>query len=118
MRMFGIAVCLITLTFGSANTLFGDDKEREACTSVVRYMADFYSLYEKSGNKTDPQQAANLKARVDHKLMDDRTQIEVFVALARYEFACRACFYLGWDSECAQIPHYSKTVTELMGCLE
>src|SRR5271157_4874487 len=102
MRLFGIGVCIIILLICAGKTSFGDNQRVEACTVLTQYMAEYYKLYQASGHKTNPQEVATLRAGVEHKLMDLGTQVEVFVALARYEFACRACFYLGWDSECGQ----------------
>lgn len=118
MRVFGIGACIIVLLIGAGNTSFGDNKRVEACALLVQYMAEYHRLYQASGPKTDPKEVAALRAGLEHKLMDYGIQAEIFVALARYEFACRACFYLGWDSECAQMPHYSEAVVDLAGCIE
>jgi hypothetical protein len=118
MRLFRIAVCIIIALICAGKPSFGADQRAEACTILTQYMTEYYKLYQASGHKTNPQAAAPLRAAVEHKLMDFGLQAEVFVALARYEFACRACFYLGWDSECGQIPHYTKTVVDLAGCVE
>jgi hypothetical protein len=118
MRLFRTAVFIIIALICAGKPSLGADQRTEACTILTQYMAEYYKLYQASGHKTNPQAPASLRAAVEHKLMDFGLQAEVFVALARYEFACRACFYLGWDSECAQIPHYTKTVVDLAGCVE
>jgi hypothetical protein len=117
-RCFAIVVCFAALFLCDVNLSFGEDKAAKACNILSQYMANYYEAYQASKHKTDPQKVANLRAGVEHRLMDLGVQAEVFVALARYEFACRACFYLGWDSECEQIPHYAATVVKLAGCVE
>jgi hypothetical protein len=116
MRVFGIVMTIIILLTCVGKTSFSADQRAEACKVLVQYMGDYQKLYATSGNKTDPNQVASLRSGVEHKLMDLGVQSEVFLALARYEFACRACYYLGWDSECTQIPHYTKNVVDLAAC--
>jgi hypothetical protein len=118
MKWLGIGLCVAMLSICAGKMSFGADKNTEICTTLVQYMADYYKLYQASGKKTDPQQVSGLRTRVEHRLMDLGIQPEVVLALSRYEFACRSCFYLGWDSECGQIPHYSKAVVESAACVE
>lgn len=108
----------VIMSVGVAGNAWSDDKTGEACKIVGRYMDRFYKAYEAGGKNTDPKHIAALRGEIDHKLLSLGVSGEVFVQLARFEFACRSCFFLGIPSECRRMSLLRPDIIELAGCVE
>ena len=112
------ALCCVLLLAWIGNAVCGEKERAEACKILSQYMDKFYKLYEGSRRSTKPQAVAELRAEVDHKLLDLGVGGEVFIELARFEFACRSCFYLGVPTDCGRVPGLTSAVLDLAGCVE